>query len=44
MPNSDLVTRVRRTPYSYTSRSTDSEAVTITAYLTNIGADQPTTP
>ncbi|WP_160160045.1 MULTISPECIES: hypothetical protein [Streptomyces] len=38
MPNRNLVTRVRRTPYSYTSRTTVSEAATITAYLTTIGA------
>ncbi|MFH0173626.1 hypothetical protein [Streptomyces cacaoi] len=43
-PNRNLVTRVRRTPYSYTSGITVSEAIAIAAYLTMIGADRPTTP
>ncbi|WP_371673446.1 hypothetical protein [Streptomyces sp. NBC_00289] len=43
MPNRKRVTGVRRTAYSWTRRITASDAATITAYLTAMGADHPTT-
>lgn len=44
IPNRKRVTRLRRTPYSYSRRITASEPVTITAYSTAIGARHPVTP
>lgn len=44
IPNRKRVTRLRRTPYSYSRKITASDPVTITAYSTAIGARHPVTP